>query len=500
MNRVKSRITLLNIITSFILQISTIISGFIIPKIILTYFGSSVNGLISSLTQFLSYISILEGGVTGVIMASLYKPLIEKDEEKISSIIKTTESFYKKIGFLFIIYTIALSLIYPIFFNAKFSYIYIMSLTIILSISLLIQYMLSLTYKTLLNADKKVYIVSISQIIIVVLNVILSIVIVKIYPNVHILKLINGLLYLVQPIVYGRYVKKYYKINKKAKKNEALIKSRWNGFAINIAAFIHYGTDITILTLFTNFETVSVYSVYALVTNGLRQLISSITSSISPTIGQSYASNNEEDLNLKMDIFEYIVFVLVFLLFSVAILLITPFVLIYTKNITDANYNQPLFGILILISEGLYLIKSPHLNLAYSANKFKEITIPAFIEAFLNIALSIVLVIKFGLIGIIIGTIVAMLYRMIFHVYFTTKLIPSRKQFIFYKKFLIFTIVSIIGIFVCHFFFPLGGQTILNWIIDGIIYSLIFALLYLIISLLFFKKELLFFKKYITKK
>lgn len=41
----KSKVTLINIISSLTLQVVTVISGFIIPKIILTNFGSSVNEL-----------------------------------------------------------------------------------------------------------------------------------------------------------------------------------------------------------------------------------------------------------------------------------------------------------------------------------------------------------------------------------------------------------------------------------------------------------------------
>ena len=72
--KIKS-VALLNTIANIILQIVTIISGFILPKIILSCFGSEVNGLVSSISQFLSYINLLEGGVMGVIMANLYKQL-----------------------------------------------------------------------------------------------------------------------------------------------------------------------------------------------------------------------------------------------------------------------------------------------------------------------------------------------------------------------------------------------------------------------------------------
>jgi hypothetical protein len=118
----KSRVTLLNVISNILAQLFTILSGFIVPKIILSYFGSNVNGLISSITQFLSYITLIEGGVTGVITATLYKPLIKKDFNKISSIMKTSEKFYRRIGLIFIIYSIILAIVYPIVFSTEFSF------------------------------------------------------------------------------------------------------------------------------------------------------------------------------------------------------------------------------------------------------------------------------------------------------------------------------------------------------------------------------------------
>ena len=92
----KNKATLLNMISGLILQLFTLVSGFILPKIILIYFGSEVNGLVSSLNQFLSYITLVEGGITGVIVANLYKPIVDQDNRKISSVLITADRFYKK--------------------------------------------------------------------------------------------------------------------------------------------------------------------------------------------------------------------------------------------------------------------------------------------------------------------------------------------------------------------------------------------------------------------
>lgn len=496
----KKKVTLINIISNIVLQIANIFSWFIIPKIILSYFGSDVNGLVSSITQFLSYITLIEGGITGVVMANLYKPLVNNDTEKISAIVKTSKQFYRKIGFIFVVYCIALAIIYPIIFNTGFDYFYVFSLVIVLSINLLIQYMYSLAFKNLLNADKKGYVVSFVQTLILILGIMLSYVSVIIYPSIHILKLITGLLFILQPIVYNKYIKKHYDISYDVKEDKNLLEERWNGFAINIAAFIHNCTDIAILTIFTDLATVSIYSVYSIVTSGLISIFNAVSNAIVPTIGHAYANGNIEELNKKMDLYEFITFNSVFYMFTIAGLLITPFVMIYTSGIKDADYNQFIFGILLVLAEALYLIKFPHLNLAYSANKFKNLTIPAFIEAGINIIVSLILVNKLGLIGVVIGTICAMAYRMVYQVYFSTKLINTRPQKIFYKKLFIYTIFTLIGIAICYFIIPLTEFKIISWIKNAILYTVLFGIIYFIADKIFFKKELKYLKEYLLKK
>ncbi|MDU2648463.1 oligosaccharide flippase family protein [Anaerococcus vaginalis] len=495
----KNKITLLNSISALFLQVVTIISGFIIPKIILLYFGSAVNGLVSSISQFLSYIALIEGGVTGVIYASLYKPLLDNDKTKISRILVTSKIFYRRIGYIFMAYSLVLAVIYPLFINKDFDFLFALGLTIVLSITLLIQYMFSLTLKTLLVADKKLYIISFTQVGIITLNIIFTYISARIYPNIHILKFISGIMYVFQPLIYAKYVNKNYDISWSEKQDNTLLKERWNGFAINVANFIHTSTDITILTIFTNLKIVSVYYVYSLVINGLGSLVKSISSGIEPTIGHSYAKNDSNDINFKMDLYEFVIFFLVGFLFTVASIQITPFVMVYTKKINDANYCQPIFGYVIVLAEALYLLKYPHLSIAYTANKFKEITVPAFIEAFINIVISVILVNKIGLIGVAIGTAIAMLYRMIFQVRYTKKILPNRKPRIYYKKLIIISIATIVAILMCNLI-RINEENFVNLILGASIHSLIVLIVYFITAFLFFKREFKFLISYIKLK
>lgn len=496
----KNKVTLLNITASIAVQIASIISGLITPRIILSCFGSEVNGLVASINQFLVYIVLVEGGITGVISANLYKPLIENDHEKLSAIMVTARAFYKKIGYIFIAYSAIVGLVYPRIVDTGFSNAYVFALTMVLSGMLLLQYMFSLTYTTLLNADKKVYIDGFISAVTTLANIGLIYLVTVIYPDIILLRIACVFLDIFKPLIFSAYIKKHYRINWKQEKDNNLIVDRWSGFAINLAFYIHAGTDVVVLTFLSDLKTVSVYNVYALIINKINALIQSIASGINPTLGQAYAKNDLKELHEKLDLYEYVIFFLVGFLFTMTGLLITPFVMIYTHGINDADYFQPVFGVLLVLAEALCLLKEPHVSLAYSANKFKELTAPAYIEAAINLCVSILLVRKIGLIGVAIGTILGMLYRMIFQVYYTSKLIPDRKQSIFYKKLAGITGVTLIGIGICSILFPIREFEILNWIAHAIGYGGVFAVLYILFSFGFFKKELVYFHNYLKRK
>lgn len=486
----KSRITIKNTIASISLQIVTIISGFIIPRLLLKTFGSEVNGLISSLNQFLNYITLIEGGVTGVILASLYKPINDKNKDKINSIISATTNFFKKVAIVFILYTIILSILYPIIIKSNFSFGYVCTLTLILSINLFMQYFFSLTWKTFLRADKKVYYTSLVQILCIILNTIAVAIFIKIWPNIHAIKLGTALIYMLQPLLFNIYINKHYEIDKKVEPDKKALSQRWNGFGINIAGFIHNNTDAIVLTLFTDLKSVSIYSVYYLVTSGLKRLIQSISEGIIPTLGHAYASGDKERLNNVFDIYEIVIFFATFILFTAGGLLITPFVQIYTKGINDANYYQLALGWLLILSEMAFCIKEPHVNMAYSANKFKEISKYAYLEAVINIVLSIILVNKLGLIGVAIGTLVAMTFRTIVHIVYLKNNILFRSIWKTVKKVVIFGIASIICIVISTIFFKLKNITVIDWIILAIKNTFLIVVVYGLLLILFYKKRI----------
>ena len=485
----RSKKALLNVSSSLLLQIIVVLYGFIVPKIIISNFGSNVNGLISSITQFLAYITLLESGFGPVVKSALYKPIANKDSNTICNILKTTEKFFKRIAYIFLAYIVVLCFLYPLLVSKNFGWIFSVSLIIIIGVSTFVEYFFGMTYRLYLQAEQKTYIISIIQITTYIISTIAIIILVKLGMGIHIIKMVSGIIFILRPLLQNFYVKKKYNVNLKNADDKFVLKQKWDGLAQHIASVIHENTDITVLTIFVNLAEVSVYSVYYLVVKGLKSIIQSFTGGIDATFGDMIAKNEKENMNKKFSVYEVIYNSISTIMFSCAIVLIVPFITVYTKGITDANYIRYVFGVLIVISEYIWAIRLPYVSITLAAGHFKETRNGAWFECLTNILISIILVWKYGIVGVTIGTIVAMTIRTIEFVYHSNKFILNRSIWKSIRKVFLIIIETIIIIFISRQLPYFENVSYLNWIINALMVFGISCTITLSINYIFFKNE-----------
>lgn len=485
----RKRKALKNVISSMILQIITIVCGFIIPRLIIQKYGSNVNGLITSITQFLGYIALLESGFGPVVKSLLYKPIAQKDTIEIENILKATEKFFRKIASIFIIYIVFLCLMYPFLVNGEFDSMYTISLLIIISISTFAEYFFGMTYRLFLHAEQQSYIVSCIQAITTILNAFFTILLIRFGANIHVVKLISTIIFIFRPILQNIYVKKKYKINLKNAKNDFIIKKKWDGLAQHIAAVIHDKTDVVILTVFASVTYVSVYSIYSLVIRGVKNFIISIASAMEATFGDMIAKKEYENLNQKFSMYEYIYISICTLFFSCTSILIIPFVKVYTTGINDANYIYPIFAIILVTAEFFDTLKSPYSLITYGAGHFKETQKGAWLECFINLLLSIIMVFRFGLVGVAIGTVVAVFIRMLEFMYHSAKYVLNRKVSKSYFRFFIALIQYFSLIFFAKFVGQEGNLNYISWIIYSFKIFILSAMFIIPINSIIYKKD-----------
>lgn len=483
------KVTKVNVFASLILTIVTIISGFIIPRLILSILGSEVNGLYLSLDQYLNFFSLFEGGLGGIVMASLYKPLYEKDYAKVSSIIVTVTKFFRKIAILFIGYLILVSLLYPLIVETSFDYDFVASLSFILGINFFIRYYFLLVIRMLLQADRKLYVTAGIETILILVEILVFIIIIRHYPSIHFIKIVSSFIYIVQFLLLSSYANKNYKIDKQAKEDKELISQRWDGMGIMFAAFIHTNTDLIIITGFLDLYSVSIYTVYNMIVKALRSVIISISSALAPTIGMFIAKDDVDQLKSVYNSYEFMMTFISFLLYTVCAILIVPFVMIYTRGVSDANYYQPLFALLITMVSLQYCLREPSTTILYAANRYKDLRWPAYIEAILNILISIALVKPMGLVGIVIGTMLSIIIRHIFHYIYLKLNIIKRSLIYSLKLYLIFYPVFIGLYFLLSRLVNNLELTYVTWALLGFIVFIVCLAAFSLVSYLFFKKE-----------
>ncbi len=453
----------LNVTTSLLYQVIATVAGFILPKYILSYYGSAVNGLVSSISQFLSFIALMELGVGAVVQSSLYKPLAYKDEKEISKVVASANRFFRKIAAVLLIYVIGLTIFYPSHMSTQFDYEYTATLIVVISISYFAEYYFGLVNQLLLAADQKAYIYLTVQGLTVICNTILCCFLIRNGATIQAVKLATSILYVFRTVAIAIYINKNYKIDMKVEYKEEPIKQKWNGLAQHVASVILGSTDVMVLTLFSTFESVSIYSVYSLITNGVKQIVSSFSSGLMSWFGEMIAKEEIEKLNHKFDYIEWLIHTVIVFLYSACGILIVPFVSVYCNGINDVDYCVPVFGVLLTIAAAAHSLRIPYNMMIMAAGHFKQTQASAIIEVIINLVISVVLVKKSGLIGVAIGTVVALSYRTTYFVYYLKNHIVKRNLGIFIKH-IVVDCVSIFLVVIATRGIRMGDVTYWAWI------------------------------------
>lgn len=451
-----------NTLTSLINQIVTIVCGFVLPRAILAMYGSDINGLVSSITQFLSIIAFLEFGVGAVVQSSLYKPLANNDEYSISAILSSANNFFRKIAGIMALYILLLCIFYPLIitnFNRSSTIILIVAM----SISSFAQYYFGITYQLLLTADQKGYIVYLLQSFTIILNTIVCTALIYAGASIQIVKITTSVIFLLRPIGQMLYVRYHYSIDNKVKYDFEPISQKWNGLAQHVAAVVLDNTDIIILTCFSTLENVSIYSVYFMVVRGVKQLFLSMTSGIQALLGELWAKQEKEKLKGAFIWTEWVIHTGGSLIFGCTSSLIVQFVQIYTKGITDANYIDIPFAFLLTLSHAFHCLRLPYNMMVLAAGRYKQTQKVYIIAAAINIIISIIAVHWFGLIGITLGTLTAMAYQTIWlAIYVSNSLVDwSVKSTL--KQFVVDFMTVGVGVFVTNFV-KLSSISYVSWI------------------------------------
>ena len=269
---------------------------------------------------------------------------------------------------------------------------------------------------------------------------------------------------------------------------ETYLTQKWEGLGQHIAYFLHSNTDIAVLTVFDSLYSVSVYSVYNMIISHIQSLTTSFVSGMEALFGDMLAKKEYDELNRTFDLYETLISMVSVILLGVTMVVILPFVKLYTAGVNDASYNQPLLALFMILAALMYCWRFPYHSMIIAAGHFRQTRTAAYAEAGLNIALSLILVNKTGLPGVACATMIATFLRFVYYVAYLSRNIISRDIKFFCKRF--FVNILSLSISVSAGLFISGNFSIENyfmWIICSAVSGVLTVIITAGINFIFYK-------------
>lgn len=477
-----------NTMFTALLQVVTIVSTFIIPRFMLKYYGSEINGLVTSITQFVAYFNLVEAGLSDAAVFALYKPLADKDSGRISEIVSASKKFYLQAGYIFVSLTIGLAVFYPLYVTIDGFSPYMMGiLVLVLGANGCLEFFSMAKYRVLLTADQKTYIVSISSIIQIIAQTGIIALLSVFEVNIVVVRAVAILSIVLRTLILNIYCRvKYKNINYKAKPDMKALDKRWDAMFIQILLAIHKGTPVLLLTIIVKDLTlVSVYSIFHLVVGGLNAVLGIFQSGLGASFGNVIAKGETKTLQKSYKEFELGYYIVMTFLYGVGFIMMMSFVKLYTAGLEDSSiYLQPAIAFIMLLDGFLFHIKSPQGMLIISAGMYKETRWRTLTQALIALLGGVILAFPFGIYGILIASIASSIYRNIDATIFVAKRITGLSPFFSLKNIAI-RILSLGIILLPFFFFEISANSWLEWVLYSMAVCAYAAVVLLAFALIF---------------
>lgn len=481
-----------NSLSTAILHFVSLIAGFILPRVLIVAYGSEINGLVTSITQFINYFVLVEAGLASAAVYALYKPLSDNDTDAINGVVSAAKKFYIQSGWIFLALVALLSLTYPLFIRTDaLRPVEISVLVLVLGVTGTLDFFTLSKYRVLLTAAQKVSVISSASIVNLLVNLLVTVVLARMGVGIVLLKLVALVGIVARSLILMWYVRVHYpQVRFNEPPNTKALNKRWSALYLQILGVVQQGAPVVLATLFTSLSMVSVYSIYNMIVAGLNGILSIFISGLSSSFGDVIARKQNHVLKQSTEEFEVGYYMMLTWAYACAFALILPFVRIYTARITDVDYVYPMLGVLFVLNGLLYNIKTPQGMLVISAGMFQETRIQTTIQGLIAIVAGALLAKPFGLPGIMIGMCASNTYRDIDLLFFVPKNITFRTI----KP----TAYRIIRIFICiaivltpYMILAPPVNTILQWLLHAVILG-IFAAIIIVGANLVFDREIMY--------
>ena len=369
----RNKKSLYNAITAVINTLSSGLFGLIVIKLIIETYGSDFNGLNSTAAQLVSIVMLLEGGFTIATNVALFKPYVNREYDKVNAIASATRIKFMKIGAASLLFGMALIIGYSFFINTGLSQGFVVLVLMMTLIPVSVNLFAVMKYRIVLQAEQKEYVISISTFSTNLARYITIIILVYLGTKMWTVSFTTMIASLLCSLILFLHVsKKYKQIDFHAEPDHSAIVGTKDVMVQKITGAFYMSVPIIAITLSGGGTMLaSVYavfnSVFALIKNILRAVIDAPRLGL----GELAAEKPKERVWDVFKQYQLAVFAAMFVLLTTASVLIMPFIGIYTSKVTDIDYNQPVFAVMLVAISFFELLHLPSGHLINMTGNFR---------------------------------------------------------------------------------------------------------------------------------
>lgn len=432
----RTKKSIYNITSNFLIFFLKVFLTFFVRKILIIKISQTYIGLNGLFSNILSILSLAELGLGSAIGFSLYKPLANKNDKEISSLMSFYRKAYMLIGTSITIIGICLIPFLKIIVKEPIENMILIYLLFLINTSSL--YFIS--YKdVLITSDQKQYKLTWINLIFTILLNVGELAILFITGNFICYLIIQFAINIIQRICTNIFITRQYKNIEFKTKNKLEIKKKNEIFKNIKAMFFHKvgdsmvnATDNIIISTVIDINTVGIYSNYFFIVSFLTNLASIIYSGILASLGNFIVTENTER---KYEMFNKTNF-LGFTIFSYFSVLLINVFNIGIEIIANKDYILNISTVLLIILN-FYItgVRIASSNMKTAAGIFDLDKYTPIIQAVINIFTSVILAKFIGLNGVLIGTLLSSILPSIQRPYIVYKYILKEKCMEYFKEY-----------------------------------------------------------------
>lgn len=487
----RSKNAVKNLFFYLLLEAMVLILGLVFPRLIITTYGSAINGLTSTITRVLSLINLIQAGAVGAAIFQMYKPVAMNDYETQSAILYTSKHFYRKFSVAYLLISLVAAVFLGMYLrDEKLSFLEVFFPFVILSVNGASVLLFNSICDIYVSSHQKRYYLSIAAIFEQIVRYSLLTVVIVFKANfifIYLCYLAGGLVgIIINVFVYKRLTKGL--ITNSPNNKKYRIPGRKYLMLSSIGSEAVTASPAIIITTIVGLVETSVFSVYSMVFTSMKTVLNSIQLSFSAVFGNLVKTSTDEKIADVYSSIELLTIGLGTFLASCVGFLIMPFVLIYTKN-ADANYLYNSLGVFVVAYVLLFAFRTAFGYVATVYGLFKDTCIIVLVFGIVGIAISILSVILFGMPFVMVG----LLFNQLGCSIATLVVIKKKISWFKIKKLFLRAAIMVIIASVStssYFIFDPVINSWLWWLLYAFVVALCAIALFLIYCLIFERNQL----------